>query len=98
MAFSLYLILLPFTAELAWIPLIGGCLLNYQSQSAAIIAFSISVTFACYALISSILALKHNLYLISVILAIVVAGTVTMICKVGEPVPRDYAKYLLGYM
>ena len=86
MTCAYFCLLLPFTAELAFIPIIGGCLLCWHSQSATIFVFSLLCAVISYSLVAGILWIKFK-PLFSVFLAFCFAATMIAINKIGEPVP-----------
>lgn len=96
LACAYYMILLPFTAELAFIPLIGGCLLKWHSQTLAIILFALLLSVATNQVVAGLLWCRFRPWK-ALARAIVLAVILVIIFKVGESVPSDYAKFLLGY-
>ena len=96
MTFGYYCALLPWTAELARIPIVGGCLLRWHSQTAAIVIFAEMITFNSYCIVSGIIWAKFK-PMLSLALACCFACVMVMMFKLGESLPAYYAKYLLGY-
>ena len=91
-----YLLMLPFTAECAIIPLIGGSLLKFESQSGAIALFALVSTIGLYNLITGLIWLRYK-PTVSLILFAVAGAMTIVICKTGQSVPREYANFKLGY-
>lgn len=96
MAFGWWAMFLPWTAEMASIPIIGGCLIRWESQSAAMFVFADCITFVSYCIVSGALWARVKPTL-TLILACTCCATIVMIFKLGESIPTYYAKYLLGY-
>lgn len=96
MTLSYYGVLVPFTAELAFIPMIGGLLLKLESQTGTMALYAAVVTTINFALIASFIWLRYKPY-ISLVLWILIATLTTVMFKFGESLPTEYAKYKLGY-
>ena len=96
MAFAYYCLLLPFTAEIAFIPIIGGILNKCEMQSAAIGTFSLLLSLLTNNVVAGFLWLKFQ-PIWSFLRALAFAAIMVVIFKCGESMPADYAKYKLGY-
>ena len=93
---SIYAILVPFTAEFATLPMIGGLLIALESQTAVMMIFAFCLTYCNYAIYVSIIWL-HYKPVVSLVCWIGLAAVLTCMFKLGESVPVEYARYKLGY-
>lgn len=96
MTLAFYGVCLPFTAEMAFIPLIGGLLEMLNSQSGVILIFASFLTLINYMLINAIIWIRFKPW-VSGILFVIAVGLVLFISFCGTPLPVEYAKYKLGY-
>jgi hypothetical protein len=94
---SLFCVLIPFVPELAIIPIVGGSLLHLSSQSLVMLSFSAVLGCAIQFFIS-FLIWSWNCYspFRGLLFLALSAGCVCLTIFVGEPIPPEIARYLLG--
>ena len=88
MTLAFYGILVPFTAEMATVPMIGGLLIKFESQTAVMSIFAFVLTFVNHTLYISIIWL-HYKPVVSFCLWVSLATVVSACFKTGESVPTE---------
>ena len=96
MVVSFYLVLVPFTAEIASIPMVGGLLLALEHQTATMLIFGVVLTFEHFALLTAILWYSYKPW-VSLISLVCFTVVMVLMFKTGESLPTEYAKFKLGY-
>ena len=99
LTFSIYLCLVPFTAEMGTLPMIGGLLIKLESQTAVMTIFSTCLSLCVYLLYCSFLWLsfKRHWPFISLTLASFFITILVVFFKTGQPLSVEEAKKHLGY-
>ena len=91
-----YGLLVPFTAELACIPMIGALLLRLESQTGVMAIFGLTLCMLTWLLYCSFLVICYK-PVISIQIWLIIAIILTVMLTKGESIPKEYAEYKLGY-
>ena len=91
-----YGITVPFTAQMASIPLVGGLLLRLTSQTGTMAIFAFMITLISGLFLIMIRWFNYNPY-VSLVTGVLLVTLCFLTFKIGTSVPADYAKYCLGY-
>ena len=92
---SLFSVCIPFVAEMAIIPIVGGSLLRLESQALVMLCFTFILGCAIHFIITGVIWMVYAPCR-AVILILLAICCNLLIVFVGQPVPPDIAKYLLG--
>ena len=88
------MIILPWCAELGWIPMVGGCISLYPSLTLATMLLALNVTICYIILVNAIVWVKDDFIIFFMLLSLVLGGIMVAL-RMGSQVDYYQIIYLL---